>query len=201
MKLGVSQSYLSMEWPLVKFLLWALLLFVQIHEHRACIEVERKGLLELKAFLKSRTNHTKPLLPTWVNDTKSAVVGSRSSVAPPLVMWSSSCSPEQTNSNQQKIYILSTIITSCGDVWSIWKFSVHYFCSFGIACQWCHTFDEISTKLDVSSFHSIPLPRPSHLVINLNDWLILYSSLINMAHDYWEPNSSGYQRGFHLTTW
>ncbi|KAK7817603.1 receptor-like protein 15, partial [Quercus suber] len=29
------------------------------------------GLLELKAFLKARTNHTKPLLPTWVNDTKS----------------------------------------------------------------------------------------------------------------------------------
>ena len=71
MKLGVSQSYLSVEWPLVKFLLWALLLFVQIHEHRACIEDERMGLLELKAFLKSKTNHTEPLLPTWVNDTKS----------------------------------------------------------------------------------------------------------------------------------
>ena len=65
MKLGVAQSYLSMEWPLVKFLLWALLLFVQIHEHRACIEDERMGLLELKAFLKSKTNHTEPLLPTW----------------------------------------------------------------------------------------------------------------------------------------
>ncbi|XP_030968106.1 receptor-like protein 56 isoform X1 [Quercus lobata] len=60
-----------MEWPLVKFLLWGLLLFVQIHEHKACIEDERMGLLELKAFLKSKTNHTKPLLPTWVNDTKS----------------------------------------------------------------------------------------------------------------------------------
>ncbi|KAM3699504.1 hypothetical protein ACJW31_05G030600 [Castanea mollissima] len=71
MKLGVSQSYLSMEWPLVKFLLWALLLFVQIHEHIACIEDERIGLLELKAFLKSKTNHTELLLPTWVNDTKS----------------------------------------------------------------------------------------------------------------------------------
>ncbi|XP_050285641.1 receptor like protein 21-like isoform X2 [Quercus robur] len=71
MKLGVSQSYLSMEWPLVKFLLWALLLFVQIHEHIACIEDERMGMLELKAFLKSKTNRTEPLLPTWVNDTKS----------------------------------------------------------------------------------------------------------------------------------
>ena len=71
MKLGVSLSYLSMEWPLVKFLLWALLLFVQIHEHIACIEVERMGLLELKSFMKSKTNRTEPLLPTWVNDTKS----------------------------------------------------------------------------------------------------------------------------------
>uniref|UniRef100_A0A7N2LN42 Leucine-rich repeat-containing N-terminal plant-type domain-containing protein n=2 Tax=Quercus lobata TaxID=97700 RepID=A0A7N2LN42_QUELO len=59
-----------MGWPLVKSLLWALLLCVQIHEHRACIEEERTGLLELKAFLKSHTNYTKPLLPTWVYETK-----------------------------------------------------------------------------------------------------------------------------------
>ena len=60
-----------MGWPLVKSLLWALLLFVQIHEHRACIEEERVSLLELKAFLKSHTNYTKPLLPTWVYEKKS----------------------------------------------------------------------------------------------------------------------------------
>ncbi|KAK7817604.1 receptor-like protein 56 [Quercus suber] len=59
-----------MGWPLVKALLWSLLLFVQIHEHRACIEEERMGLLELKAFLKSHTNYTKPLLPTWVYETE-----------------------------------------------------------------------------------------------------------------------------------
>ncbi|KAL4625747.1 hypothetical protein ACB092_05G047200 [Castanea dentata] len=59
-----------MGWSLVKSLLWSLLLFVQIHEHRACIEEERMGLLELKAFLKSHTNYTKPLLPTWVYETK-----------------------------------------------------------------------------------------------------------------------------------
>ena len=58
-----------MGWPLVKSLLWSLLLFVQIHEHRACIEEERMGLLELKTFLKSHTNYTKPLLPTWVYET------------------------------------------------------------------------------------------------------------------------------------
>lgn len=54
----------------MKFLLWALLLFVQIHEHRACVEEERTGLLELKTFLKSHTNYTKPLLPTWADETK-----------------------------------------------------------------------------------------------------------------------------------
>ena len=54
----------------MKSLPWALLLFVQIHEHRACIEEERMGLLELKTFLKSHINYTKPLLPTWVNETK-----------------------------------------------------------------------------------------------------------------------------------
>ena len=37
-----------MEWPLEKALLWALVLFVQIHEHRGCIEEERINLLELK---------------------------------------------------------------------------------------------------------------------------------------------------------
>ena len=69
MKEGVSQNF-SMGWPLVKSLLWSLLLFVQIHEHRACIEEERTGLLELKAFLKSNTNYIKPLLPSWVYETK-----------------------------------------------------------------------------------------------------------------------------------
>uniref|UniRef100_A0A7N2LNG9 Leucine-rich repeat-containing N-terminal plant-type domain-containing protein n=2 Tax=Quercus lobata TaxID=97700 RepID=A0A7N2LNG9_QUELO len=58
-----------MGWPLVKSLLWALLLFVQIHEHRACIEEERMSLLELKAFIKSHTNYD--ILPTWVYETKS----------------------------------------------------------------------------------------------------------------------------------
>ena len=60
-----------MGWPLVKSLLWALLLFVQIHEHRACIEEERMSLLELKAFLKFHTHYNKPLLPTWVYEIKS----------------------------------------------------------------------------------------------------------------------------------
>uniref|UniRef100_A0A7N2LNF8 Leucine-rich repeat-containing N-terminal plant-type domain-containing protein n=2 Tax=Quercus lobata TaxID=97700 RepID=A0A7N2LNF8_QUELO len=60
-----------MGWHLVKSLLWALLLFVQIHEHRACIEEERMSLLELKAFIKSHTNYTEYILPTWVYETKS----------------------------------------------------------------------------------------------------------------------------------
>ena len=60
-----------MEWPLVKSLLWALVLFVQIHEHRGCIEEERIGLLELKAFMISNSNYTNHLLLSWVNGTKS----------------------------------------------------------------------------------------------------------------------------------
>ena len=60
----------------MKSLLWALLLFVQIHEHRGCIEEERMGLIELKAFLKSNINYTnRLLLPSWVNETKSGCCG------------------------------------------------------------------------------------------------------------------------------
>lgn len=40
MKVGVSQYYFSMEWLLVKSLLWVLVLVVQIHEHRGCLEEE-----------------------------------------------------------------------------------------------------------------------------------------------------------------
>ncbi|XP_050289661.1 receptor-like protein 8 [Quercus robur] len=70
MKVGASQ-YFSMEWPLVRSLLWVLVLVAHIHELRACIEEERMGLLELKAYLKSNTNYTEPLLPSWVYDLKS----------------------------------------------------------------------------------------------------------------------------------
>ncbi len=77
MKVGVSLSqYFSMEWPLVKSLLWALLLLIQIHEHRGCIGEERMGLIELKAFLNSKNNYTNRLiLPSWVNETKSDCCG------------------------------------------------------------------------------------------------------------------------------
>jgi hypothetical protein len=77
MKVGVSLSqYFSMEWPLVKSLLWALLLLIQIHEHRGCIGEERMGLIELKAFLNSKNNYTNRLiLPSWVNETKSECCG------------------------------------------------------------------------------------------------------------------------------
>lgn len=60
-----------MEWPLVKSFLWALVLFVQIHGHRGCIEEERVGLLELKEFLKPNINYMIDLLPSWANGTKS----------------------------------------------------------------------------------------------------------------------------------
>ena len=70
MKVGASQ-YFSMEWPLVRSLLWVLVLVAHIHDLKACIEEERMGLLELKAYLKSNTNYTEPLLPSWVYDLKS----------------------------------------------------------------------------------------------------------------------------------
>lgn len=50
----------------MKSLLWALLLFVQFHECRGCIEEERVGLLELKAFLKP--NYLRHSLSSWVNE-------------------------------------------------------------------------------------------------------------------------------------
>ena len=59
----------------MKTLLCALLLFVQIHEHRGCIEEERTGLLELKSFLKSNTGSTGPFLESWVNEAKSECCG------------------------------------------------------------------------------------------------------------------------------
>ena len=64
-----------MEWLLVKSLLWVLVLLVQIHEHRGCLEEERMGLLELKACLKSNIMHTDHLFPSWVNETRSECCG------------------------------------------------------------------------------------------------------------------------------
>ena len=64
-----------MGWSFVKYLLWTLLLIVQIHEHRVCLEEERMGLLELKTFLKSNVNHTNHLFPSWVNDVRSECCG------------------------------------------------------------------------------------------------------------------------------
>ncbi|KAK7851171.1 putative receptor-like protein 8 [Quercus suber] len=64
-----------MEWPLVRSLLWVLVLVAHIHESKGCIEEERMSLLELKAFLKFNTNYIKPLLPSWVNEVKSECCG------------------------------------------------------------------------------------------------------------------------------
>lgn len=50
----------------MKSLLWALLLFVQFHEYRGCIEEERVGLQKLKAFLKP--DYFSNSLSSWVNE-------------------------------------------------------------------------------------------------------------------------------------
>jgi len=75
------KQYLRMEWPLLKVLLWVLLVFLQIHGHTAaCLREERIALLELKAFLESNTIHDdaddhRGLLPSWIDDTKSDCCG------------------------------------------------------------------------------------------------------------------------------
>lgn len=51
----------------MKSLLWALLLFVQFHEYRGCIEEERVGLQKLKAFLKP--NYIRHA-PPWVKESR-----------------------------------------------------------------------------------------------------------------------------------
>jgi hypothetical protein len=68
------KQYLRMEWPLLKVLLWGLLVFLQIHGHTAaCLQEERIALLELKAFLESNIIHA--LLPSWIDDKKSDCCG------------------------------------------------------------------------------------------------------------------------------
>ncbi|XP_075665193.1 receptor-like protein 15 isoform X1 [Castanea sativa] len=96
-----------MGWPLVKSLLWSLLLFVQIHEHRACIEEERMGLLELKAFLKSHTNYTKPLLPTWVYETKDGC-----------------CSWEWVNCSTNTGHVINLTLSSINNWQGTWFFNL-----------------------------------------------------------------------------
>ncbi|KAG6667470.1 hypothetical protein I3843_01G094000, partial [Carya illinoinensis] len=56
----------------MKALLWVLVIFVQIHEYKSCLEEERIGLLHLKSFLKSIPyTNSNDLLPSWVDNSKS----------------------------------------------------------------------------------------------------------------------------------
>ncbi|KAG2696238.1 hypothetical protein I3760_07G048900 [Carya illinoinensis] len=68
MNQGVRQCFpVRRPWSLVKCLMWALVIFVQIHEHKGCLEEERIGLLQLKAFLKSNAEIGN-CLPSWIED-------------------------------------------------------------------------------------------------------------------------------------
>ncbi|KAG2696662.1 hypothetical protein I3760_07G069200 [Carya illinoinensis] len=68
MNRGVWQCFpVRRPWSLVKCLMWALVIFVQIHEHNGCLEEERVGLLRLKAFLKSNAD-IGDRLPSWIED-------------------------------------------------------------------------------------------------------------------------------------
>ncbi|KAG6619830.1 hypothetical protein I3842_Q078000 [Carya illinoinensis] len=68
MNQGVRQCFpVRRPWSLVKCLMWALVIFVQIHEHKGCLEEERIGLLQLKAFLKSNAEIGNRF-PSWIED-------------------------------------------------------------------------------------------------------------------------------------
>ncbi|KAK7826593.1 receptor-like protein 56 [Quercus suber] len=57
---------------LVKCLLWGLIVLVHLHGHRGCFEDERKGLLEIKEFVRSSPNITDHhLLHSWVDEPES----------------------------------------------------------------------------------------------------------------------------------
>ncbi|KAF5454368.1 hypothetical protein F2P56_024040 [Juglans regia] len=63
---GLRQCFPNRRpWPLVKCLMWGLVMFVQFSEHKGCLEEERIGLLRLKAFLKS-DYHIGNRLPSWI---------------------------------------------------------------------------------------------------------------------------------------
>ena len=60
---------LSMESLSSKYLMWVfILLLVQICGCKGCIEEEKMGLLEFKAFLKLNDEHADFLLPSWIDN-------------------------------------------------------------------------------------------------------------------------------------
>ncbi|KAJ9693007.1 hypothetical protein PVL29_011922 [Vitis rotundifolia] len=63
---------LSMESLSSKYLMWVfILLLVQICGCKGCIEEEKMGLLEFKAFLKLNDEHADFLLPSWIDNNTS----------------------------------------------------------------------------------------------------------------------------------
>ena len=50
--------------------IWVLMILIQIHGYKCCLENERMGLLEFKRFLKSNDEDADRLLPSWVDDDK-----------------------------------------------------------------------------------------------------------------------------------
>ena len=57
-----------MVWPLVKSVLWGLIVAVQLHGHTGCLEEERMGLLEIKEFVRLNANDVDRVLPSWADD-------------------------------------------------------------------------------------------------------------------------------------
>ena len=61
-------SWNSMEGLWDRSWIWALMILIQIHGYKCCLEKERMGLLEFKRFLRSNNEDADRLLPSWVND-------------------------------------------------------------------------------------------------------------------------------------
>ncbi|KFK41862.1 hypothetical protein AALP_AA2G180500 [Arabis alpina] len=58
---------------LCQYLVWLMLLLVQIHGYKSCVEKERRALLELKKYMISISEEGESdyVLPSWTNDAKS----------------------------------------------------------------------------------------------------------------------------------
>lgn len=74
--LHMQSHMLKMQRVLGKpFLRLLIQLLLHIHAYRCCIEEERRGLIEIKAFLKSNNENANRLLPSWVEDEMSDCCG------------------------------------------------------------------------------------------------------------------------------
>ena len=77
---------LLMESLSSKYLIWVFILFlVQICGCKGCIEEEKMGLLELKAFLKLNDEYADFLLPSWIDNNMSECYNKEQVICNPTI--------------------------------------------------------------------------------------------------------------------